>query len=50
MNRTLCKLFLSLLLQDIQQTFEEELMENPNMKFNDMCQSFWGTYGRVTNE
>ena len=37
MNQALYTLFLSLFSQDIQQTFEEELMANPNMKFKDMC-------------
>ena len=25
-------------------------MVNPNMKFKDMCQSFWDTYARVNEE
>ena len=50
MNRALCKLFLSLVSPEIQRTFEEEMMANPNMKFKDMATSFWGTYGRVTKE
>jgi hypothetical protein len=50
MNRALCQLFLSLISQEIQRTFEEELMANPNMKFKDMCTHFWETYGRVSQE
>ena len=50
MNRALCKLFLSLVLPEIQGTFKEEMMTNPNMKFKDMTNSFGGTYGRVTKE
>ena len=50
MDRALCKLFLSLVSPEIQRTFEEEMMANPNMKFEDMAASFWGTYGRVTEE
>ena len=50
MNQAPCKLFISLFSQEIQQTFEEELMTNPNMKFNVMFQSFWEMYGRVTEE
>ena len=50
MNRALCKLFLSLVLPEIQRTFEEEMMANPNMKFKGMADSCWETYGRVTNE
>ena len=26
------------------------MMANPNMKFKDMCDSFWYIYGRVTEE
>ena len=26
------------------------MMANPNMKFKNMCDSFWSTYGRVTEE
>jgi phage terminase small subunit len=43
-------MFLSLVSPEIQRTFEEEMMANPNMKFKDMADSFWGTYGRVTKE
>jgi hypothetical protein len=50
MNRMLRKLFLFLFSLEIQQTFEEELMANPNMKFKDMCQSFWETDATVTEE
>ena len=50
MNRALCKLFLSLVSPEIQRTFEEEMMANPNMKFKDMTDSFGGTYRRVTKE
>ena len=50
MNQALWKLFLFLFLQEIWQNVEEELLANPNMKLNDMCQSFWDTYGRVTKE
>ena len=50
MNQALCKLFLSLFSQEIQQTFEEELTANPNMNFNDTCQSFCNAYGRVTKD
>ena len=49
-NRALCKLFLSLVSPEIQRTFEEEMMANPNMKFKDMTDGFWGTYDRVTEE
>ena len=49
-NRAVCKLFLSLVSPEIQRTFEEDMMVNPNMKFKDMADSFWGTYGRVTEE
>jgi hypothetical protein len=37
-------------LTEIKRTFGEEIMTNPNMKFKDMTDSFWGTYGRVTEE
>ena len=50
MNRALCKLFLSLVSPEIQRTFGEEMVANPNMKFKDMTDTFWGTYGRVTEE
>jgi hypothetical protein len=50
MNRALCKLFLSLVSVEIQRTFEEEMMANPNMKFKDMADNFWATYGTVTEE
>ena len=50
MNRALCKLFLSLVLREIQRTFEEKIMANPNTKFKDMTDSFGGTYGRVAEE
>ena len=48
MNRALCKLFLYLVSQEIQRTFKEEMMANPNMKFKDMADSYWGIYWRVT--
>ena len=50
MNQALCKWFLSLVSSEIQRTFEEEIIANPNMKFKDMTDSFGGTYGRVTKE
>jgi hypothetical protein len=50
MNPALRNLFIFLFSQEIQQTFGEELMANPYMKFKDMCQNFWDTYGRVTKE
>ena len=46
MNRALCKLFLSLVSPEIQRTFEEEMMANPNMKFKDMANSFLGNPGK----
>ena len=50
MNRALCKLFLSVVLPEIQRSFEEEIMANPNMKFKGMSNSFLGTYVSVTKE
>ena len=43
MNQALWKLFLSLVLPEIQRTFEEEMMDNPNMKFKDLTDRFWET-------
>ena len=50
MNRALYKLFLSLVSPEIQRTFEEDMMDNPNTKSKDMADSFGGTCGRVTKE
>ena len=50
MNCALCKMVLSLVLPEIKRTFEEEMIDNPNIKFKDRTDSFWGTYGRVTKE
>ena len=50
MNCELCKLFLSLLSPELQRTFKEEMMSNPDMKIKDMCDHFWNTYKRVTGE
>ena len=50
MNRAPCKLFLSLVSSGIQRTFEGEMMVNPNTNFKDVTNSFWETYGRVTDE
>ena len=44
------KVFLSFFSPEIQTTFEEEMIANPNMKFKDMTNSFWRTYGRVNKE
>ena len=42
MNRALCKRLLSLVLLEIQRTFEGEMMANPNLKFKDMADTFGG--------
>ena len=49
-NCALCELCLSLFAPEIQRTFEEEMIANPNMKFKDMYASFWSTHGRLTKE
>ena len=50
MNWPLYKLVLSLFSLEIQNTFGEEMMANPNMKFTDISQSFKDTYGQVIEE
>ena len=46
-TRALCKFFQPLFSPEIQRTFKEEMMVNPNMKFKGITDSFWETYGRV---
>ena len=40
MNQALCKLFPFLVSPEIQRTFDEEMIANPNMKFKVMTDSF----------
>ena len=50
MHHVLCRVFLLLFLAEIQRSFEEELMANPNMKIKQICDYFCDTYGQITQE